>query len=635
MSVENSPIEEKEIKSTTEEIPVVETPASTEESPVTETTESIKTDTESISEASDTTTPVFHWNTKEEVLERLQAVSQEAENADKQELDALKLTFYKLYKQEQENARKQFIEANGEEATYAPQPSEDENKFKSLMALIKEKRTAMVAELEKQKEENVIRKLAIVEKIKAMVEASEDVNKAYNEFKQLQQEWNEIKLIPQGKANELWKNYQFYVEQFYDLIKINKEFRDYDFKKNLEIKTNLCIAAEKLMTEPDVISAFHQLQKLHQSFRDTGPVSKELRDEIWNRFKTASTEVNRRHQQHFEALKAAEQNNLDQKTVICEIVEAIEYDTLKTFSEWDNKTQEIIALQSKWKTIGFAPQKMNQKIFERFRSACDEFFRRKGDFFKNLKEQMNANLEKKKALCEQVEALKESTDWKETAETLTKIQKEWKEIGPVQKKYSDSVWKRFISACDYFFEQKNKATSSQRSIEQANLEKKKAIIANLEELDTTLEGEEAVARIKAIVKEYNEIGHVPFKEKDKIYKKFRELVDKEFDRLHVSAVNRKLSNFRNTISQNAKGFNKESQFGRERRDLMRTYENLKNEIQTYENNLGFLNASSKKGNSLVTELNRKVEKLKSDLELIVQKIKVLDEANTENTETEN
>ena len=635
MSVENSPIEEKEIKSTTEEVPVVETPASTDESPVTEATESIKANTESTSEANDTTTPVFHWNTKEEVLERLQAVSQEAENADKQELDALKLTFYKLYKQEQENARKQFIEANGEEATYTPQPSEDENKFKSLMASIKEKRTAMVAELEKQKEENVIRKLAIVEKIKAMVEASEDVNKAYNEFKQLQQEWNEIRLIPQGKANELWKNYQFYVEQFYDLIKINKEFRDYDFKKNLEIKTNLCIAAEKLLAEPDVISAFHQLQKLHQSFRDTGPVSKELRDEIWNRFKTASTEVNRRHQQHFEALKAAEQNNLDQKTVICEIVEAIEYDTLKTFSEWDNKTQEIIALQSKWKTIGFAPQKMNQKIFERFRSACDEFFRRKGDFFKNLKEQMNANLEKKKALCEQVEALKESTDWKETADTLTKIQKEWKEIGPVQKKYSGSVWKRFISACDYFFEQKNKATSSQRSIEQANLEKKKAIIANLEELDTTLEGEEAVTRIKAIVKEYNEIGHVPFKEKDKIYKKFRELVDKEFDRLHVSAVNRKLSNFRNAINQNAKGFNKESQFGRERRDLMRTYENLKNEIQTYENNLGFLNASSKKGNSLVTELNRKVEKLKSDLELIVQKIKVLDEASTENAETEN
>ena len=635
MSVENSPIEEKEIKSTTEEVPVVETPASTDESPVTEATESIKANTESTSEANDTTTPVFHWNTKEEVLERLQAVSQEAENADKQELDALKLTFYKLYKQEQENARKQFIEANGEEATYTPQPSEDENKFKSLMASIKEKRTAMVAELEKQKEENVIRKLAIVEKIKAMVEASEDVNKAYNEFKQLQQEWNEIRLIPQGKANELWKNYQFYVEQFYDLIKINKEFRDYDFKKNLEIKTNLCIAAEKLLAEPDVISAFHQLQKLHQSFRDTGPVSKELRDEIWNRFKTASTEVNRRHQQHFEALKAAEQNNLDQKTVICEIVEAIEYDTLKTFSEWDNKTQEIIALQSKWKTIGFAPQKMNQKIFERFRSACDEFFRRKGDFFKNLKEQMNANLEKKKALCEQVEALKESTDWKETADTLTKIQKEWKEIGPVQKKYSGSVWKRFISACDYFFEQKNKATSSQRSIEQANLEKKKAIIANLEELDTTLEGEEAVTRIKAIVKEYNEIGHVPFKEKDKIYKKFRELVDKEFDRLHVSAVNRKLSNFRNAINQNAKGFNKESQFGRERRDLMRTYENLKNEIQTYENNLGFLNASSKKGNSLVTELNRKVEKLKSDLELIVQKIKVLDQASTENAETEN
>ncbi len=562
------------------------------------------------------------YQTKEEVLVRLRELSKDAENAGKQELDTLKQTFYKIHKAEQENVRKQFIEENGEEAVYTPAHSLEESEFKSIMSAIREKRNALNVQQEKLKEENLKKKTVIIEKIKTMVESSEDVNKAYNDFKKLQQEWNEIKLVPQGKINDLWKSYQFYVEQFYDLIKMNNEFREYDFKKNLEIKTNLCIAAEKLTQEPDVVSAFHQLQKLHQSFRETGPVAKELREDLWSRFKTASTEVNRRHQAYFEELKASEQNNLDQKTVICEIVESIEYDTLKTFADWDNKTKEVIALQAKWKTIGYAPQKMNQKIFERFRSACDEFFRRKGEFFKGLKEQMSSNLEKKKTLCERAEALKDSTEWKETTEILTKLQKEWKEIGPVQKKYSDTVWKQFISACDYFFDRKNKATSSQRGLEAENLEKKRAIIARLEELDDSLEGDEAVARIKGIIKEYNEIGHVPFKEKDKIYKKFRELVDKEFDRLHVSAVNRKLSNFRNSVHQGGK----ESQTGRERRDLMRTYDNLKNEIQTYENNLGFLSTSSKKGNSLVTELNRKVEKLRADLELIVEKIKVLDEA---------
>lgn len=568
------------------------------------------------------------WQTKEEVLTRLKELEKDAENAGKQELDALKQAFYKLHKAEQENARKQFIETHGEEAVYTPVHSTEEAEFKSIMSAIREKRNALNLKQEKLKEENLQKKTEIIEKIKTMVESSEDVNKAYNEFKKLQQEWNEIRLVPQGKINDLWKSYQFYVEQFYDLIKMNNEFREYDFKKNLEIKTNLCIAAEKLTQEPDVVSAFHQLQKLHQSFRETGPVAKELREDLWNRFKAASTEINRRHQAYFEELKAAEQTNLDQKTVICEIVESIEYDSLKTFAEWDHKTKEVIALQAKWKTIGYAPQKMNQKIFERFRSACDEFFRRKGEFFKKLKEQMSANLEKKKALCEQAEALKDSTDWKETTEILTKLQKEWKEIGPVQKKYSDAVWKQFIAACDSFFDRKNKATSSQRGIEAENLEKKKAILTRLEELDESLEGDEAVARIKGIIKEYNEIGHVPFKEKDKIYKRFRELVDKEFDRLHVNAVNRKLSNFRNAISQGGK----ESQIGRERRDLMRTYENLKNEIQTYENNLGFLNASSKKGNSLVTELNRKVEKLRADLGLIIEKIKMLDEADKKQEE---
>ena len=563
-------------------------------------------------------------STKEEVLLRLKEVAQDAENANKQELDGLKQTFYKIHNAEIEAAKKTFVENGGAEEEFIAQPSGVEEEFKSLMAAIKEKRSALAAEIEKQKEENLQVKLSIIEELKELVESPDDANKSYNEFKKLQQQWNEVKLVPQAKVNELWKNYQLHVEKFYDILQLNNEFREYDFRKNLEIKTHLCEAAEKLADEQDVVSAFHQLQKLHQEFRDTGPVAKELRDEIWNRFKAASTAVNRRHQQHFEALKESEQHNLDQKTVICEIVEAIEFDQLKTFAAWETKTQEVIALQNKWKTIGFAPQKMNVKIFERFRKACDEFFKKKGEFFKLLKEGMNANLEKKKALCEKAESLKDSTEWKETAEILTKLQKEWKTIGPVSKKYSDAVWKRFITACDYFFEQKGKATSSQRSVEQENLEKKKAIIARLTAIDETTDADEASKEVRELMKEWNGIGHVPFKEKDRLYKQYHGLIDQLFDRFNISASNKKLSNFKSSIG-NIQSGGSQSLY-REREKLVRTYENMKNELQTYENNLGFLTTSSKKGNSLLTEINRKVEKLKSDLELVLQKIKVIDES---------
>ena len=404
------------------------------------------------------------------------------------------------------------------------------------------------------------------------------------------------------------------MEKFYDLLKLNNEFREYDFKKNLEIKTHLCEAAEKLAEETDVVSAFHQLQKLHQEFRETGPVAKELREEIWARFKAASTAVNRRHQQHFDALKEAEQQNLDQKTVICEIIEGIDYNELTNFAAWDAKTQEIIALQNKWKTIGYAPQKMNVKIFERFRAACDAFFNKKAEFFKTVKENMNENLEKKRALCEKAEALKDSTDWKATADTLVKLQKEWKTIGPVAKKHSDVIWKRFITACDYFFEQKN----------QANLEKKRAIIAQLEAIGEETEADTAIEQVRTLMKEWNAVGFVPFKDKDKVYKQYHALVDKLFERYNISQSNKKLSSFKNTISNIQEG--SPQALYREREKLMRAYDNMKSELQTYENNLGFLNAASKKGNSLLTELNRKVEKLKADIDLVKEKIKVIDES---------
>lgn len=560
---------------------------------------------------------------KAEILEKLKQLAADVENAKKAEIDSLKQAFYKLHNAEQEAAKQQFIEKGGAAEEFVPQHDSAEDEFKKAMSVIKEKRNELAAEQEKQKELNYQVKLSIIEELKELTESPDDANKNFTEFKKLQQQWNEVTLVPQAKVNELWKNYQLYVEKFYDLLKLNNEFREYDFKKNLEIKTHLCEAAEKLADEPDVISAFHQLQKLHAEFRDTGPVAKELREEIWARFKAASTVVNRRHQQHFEAQKEVERNNLDQKTVICEIIEGIDYAELTSFAAWDNKTQEVIALQNKWKTIGYAPQKMNVKIFERFRKACDEFFHKKSEFFKQLKENMSENLEKKRALCEKAEALKDSTDWKATSEVLVKLQKEWKTIGPVAKKHSDAIWKRFITACDYFFEQKNKATSSQRTLEQENLEKKKSILEKLAAISEDTDSEEATQQVRDLMKEWNGIGHVPIKDKDKIYKQYRNLVDSLFERFNISASNKKLSNFKSSINAIQEG-NPQALY-REREKLVRIAENLKNELLTYENNLGFLNASSKKGNSLLTELNRKVEKLKSDIELMKEKIKVIDE----------
>jgi hypothetical protein len=569
-------------------------------------------------EESDVT--ITSLQTKEEVIERLQEISNQEEPANKSTLDAIKQTFYRLKNAEIEAARKAFEENGGNPDEFVSPKDELEEQFKDIMSAIKEKRNAIKAEEEQEKQANLEKKLAIIERMKELTDSSEEANKSYNEFKKLQAEWNEIKNVPANKINELWKSYQLYAEKFYDLIKLNNEFREYDFKKNQEIKIQLCESAEKLTEEEDVVSAFHQLQKLHQEFRETGPVAKEQREEIWARFKAASTIINKRHQQHFENIKEKEQRNLDEKTVICEIVESMEYDKIQTFQDWHDKTEEILALQAKWKTIGFAPQKMNTKIFERFRAACDEFFKRKSEHFKSLKVNMNENLEKKKQMCEKAEALKDSTDWKATAEILTKLQKEWKEIGPVAKKHSETIWKRFVSACDYFYEQKNKAESSHKVVEQENLEKKKAILNKLSEYNAMDAEAISAEAIKQLSKEWNAIGHVPFKEKDRIYKQYHALVDSLYIKLNISASQKKLKNFKSNIS------NKENNIHREREKLVRAYENMKNEIQTYENNLGFLNSTSKKGNGLVQEMNRKVEKLKADLDLILKKIEMIDES---------
>ena len=559
--------------------------------------------------------------TIEEIIGRLEEIINSEEKTNKQELDALKQNFYKLLKNKQEEAKEAFVEAGGNVDEFTPQHDTQEDEYKALMAQIKERRQQQLQQEEALREENLQRKQAIVERLKVLSEGNLEDN-AYNEVKQLQQEWKEIGEIPATRMGELWKNYQLYMEKFYDLMKLNNEFREYDFKKNLEIKNRLCEEAEKLIEEKDVIEAFRKLQKLHVEYKETGPVAKELREALWLRFKTASGEINRKHQAFYEARKEVEQQNYDQKVAICEIIEAIDYESLQTAKGWEEQTKEVLALQAKWKTIGYAPQKINVKVFERFRAACDVFFNRKASYFKQYREDQTQNLEKKRILCEKAEALKESTDWKATADTLSRLQKEWKSIGHTAYKQSEELWKRFIAACDYFFEQKGKATSSQRTEEMGNLEKKREIINQLAAIGME-NAEEAGKKVRALVQEWNSTGHVPFKEKDKIFKEYRSLVDNLFEQLNLSASQKRLNNFRSNLGTSG------NSLPRERERLVRAYENMKNEIQTYENNIGFLNSSSKKGNSLVNEMNRKVEKLKSELQLIVEKIKVIDEQTDE------
>ena len=566
------------------------------------------------------------YKTKKEVLERTRQIAQEVDNPDKDEVDHLKTMFYKLHIAEREKEQKEYLEAGGDPEKYQVKPDEDEEAFKAEMTIIREKRAKIFQQQEAEKQDNLQKKLDIIEKIKAMATSPEQANKSYNDFKTLQQEWKEIKAVPADKANELWRNYQLYVEQFYDLLNLNREAREYDFKKNLEKKTHLCEEAEKLADEPDVISAFHQLQELHQQYRETGPVAKEKREEIWSRFKAASTVINKRHQQFFDDLRAKEEDNLTRKTALCEKVEAIAKQENKGTADWERRTNEIIDVQKEWKTIGFAPQKMNVKIFERFRAACDDFFSRKAEFFKERKAMLYENVGKKKALVEKAQALTDSTEWKSTSDKLIALQKEWKTIGPVPKKIGDKLWSDFLAACNHFFEARNTATSSVYNEEKANLEKKRNIVAQLKEIADKAESD-AQDKVMDLIDEYNAVGHVPFRDKDKIYKEYHDILDRLNKELNISVARRKLDNFKSNLKNIAK--HGDEAIDNERARLFRRYEQLKSEINTYENNIGFLNVSSKKGNSLIDEMNRKVLKLKDEAKLLYEKIKAIDTANKE------
>lgn len=571
--------------------------------------------------ATEETPSLQTYKTKKEVLARLKEIVANKEFSNKEEIDHLKTSFYKLHIAEREARLKEYLNAGGDPDKYQIVPDEDETVFKAEMAVIRENRTKLFQQQEAEKQANLEKKLEIINKIKAMATSPEQANKSYPEFKELQQQWKEIKAVPANKASELWRSYQLYVEQFYDLLKLNIEAREYDFKKNLELKTKLCESAEKLADEPDVISAFHQLQELHQQYREIGPVAKDLRESIWARFKAASTVINKRHQQHFEDLRAKEEDNLARKTELCEKAEAIAKEENKGASDWEKHTKEIIALQAEWKTIGFAPQKMNVKIFERFRSTCDDFFGRKAAFFKDLKDSFAANIEKKKALIEKARAMCDSTDWKSTGDKFIALQKEWKTIGGVPKKIGDQLWNDFLEACNKFFAARNAANAGVHNEERANLEKKRSIIEKLRNF--TAEGVDNVQeKVQQLIEEYNSVGHVPYKEKDNVYNDYHAALDKLYKELNISTSRRKLDNFKTNLKNVAK--RGEDALDNERGRLMRRYDQLRQEIQTYENNLGFLTASSKKGNSLVDELKRKVQKLKDDMELVKQKIKAID-----------
>jgi hypothetical protein len=641
-TVEELPVENSETKEFTIENPIVEevvleetempeTPSAEEKIPETETLDlAVETEILPLEDPEILESSLFkeiEKLDKTQIIEKLaDKVNLDITEVIKNEIESLKQAFYKLKRIETEEAQKAFVADGGLEEDFKPEIDDIEEKLKELLAIFREKKATLAAKADKVKEDNLAAKKQIIEKLKELIESKEDFYKVYNEFRKLQQQWREIKQVPQAAVNDLWKEYQLYSEKFYDLLKINNEMRDYDFKKNLELKQTLCEAVEKLENEKDVISAFYQLQKLHQEWREIGPVAREIREEIWSRFKKASAIINKKHQDHFESLRTLEHRNLEEKTVLCEEMEAVDYSKLTNFKEWDEQNKRVLELQDKWKTVGFAPKKSNVKIFERFRTACDVFFQNKSEFYKSVKGNMDENLDKKKELCEKVEALKDSQDWKETTDKLIALQKEWKSIGPVSRKHSDAIWKRFIGACDYFFEQKNTHFSSQKTEEIDNLKKKKEIIEKVNSIDLNLSVAEATSIIRELMSEWNKTGFVPFREKDKIHKEYQEAIDKHFDRLKIDKSERRLQSFKSNLNDISSGGDRsKNKLLGEREKLMRTFERLKNDIQTYENNIGFLSVSSKGGGGLVKEMNRKIESLKEELNLIVKKIEVIDE----------
>ena len=627
-------MESRELSSSKKEIAqeVNLTPEANEQAPVAELseqkTEVVETATDETvnqtletPEVSEESSTNFAQMDKSQLLEALQQLALRPVQEVKDEVARVRAAFLAIRKEEQAKEKQQFLEKGNEEAAFAPMTDEVEEQFKSVYAEIKEKKAAYNAQQEALKQENLQKKLEIISKITEIAADADNVNRQYNTVKQLQQDFKAIGEVPSENDTEVWKAYQVAVERFYDLLKMNKELRDYDFKKNLEQKQALCAEAEALDEESDIVEAFKKLQALHNTWREIGPVSKEIREELWTRFKNASAVINKKYQAFFEERKLNEKKNADGKEALCVRIEAIGTDDLKTYAAWDEATKAIIALQEEWKTFGFASRKVNADLFARFRKSCDDFFEKKAAFFKKMKEELAANLAKKIELCEKAEALKDSTDWKATTDALVALQKEWKTVGPVVKKHSDAVWKRFIAACDAFFEEKKKQNVNIHSVEHENLKQKKEIIAQIKAIFEDENKDDAPAKVRQLMKQWQEVGHVPYKEKDKIYAEYKALIDKAFEELDMKANKARMANFANSIKQ----MGDSNKVYHERERLVRAYEKKSQELKTYENNFGFFNAQSKSGNSLLKEMERKIAKIKDEISILEQKIKMIDE----------
>lgn len=627
-------MESRELSSSKKEIAqeVNLTPEANEQAPVAELseqkTEVVETATDETvnqtletPEVSEESSTNFAQMDKSQLLEALQQLALRPVQEVKDEVARVRAAFLAIRKEEQAKEKQQFLEKGNEEAAFAPMTDEVEEQFKSVYAEIKEKKAAYNAQQEALKQENLQKKLEIISKITEIAADADNVNRQYNTVKQLQQDFKAIGEVPSENDTEVWKAYQVAVERFYDLLKMNKELRDYDFKKNLEQKQALCAEAEALDEESDIVEAFKKLQALHNTWREIGPVSKEIREELWTRFKNASAVINKKYQAFFEERKLNEKKNADGKEALCVRIEAIGTDDLKTYAAWDEATKTIIALQEEWKTFGFASRKVNADLFARFRKSCDDFFEKKAAFFKKMKEELAANLAKKIELCEKAEALKDSTDWKATTDALVALQKEWKTVGPVVKKHSDAVWKRFIAACDAFFEEKKKQNVNIHSVEHENLKQKKEIIAQIKAIFEDENKDDAPAKVRQLMKQWQEVGHVPYKEKDKIYAEYKALIDKAFEELDMKANKARMANFANSIKQ----MGDSNKVYHERERLVRAYEMKSQELKTYENNFGFFNAQSKSGNSLLKEMERKIAKIKDEISILEQKIKMIDE----------
>ena len=587
----------------------VETPAAT--SP---------TETETETAAPEDVAPI----TAPELMEKLKTIIEKEENVSAEDLARFKQQFYNLHNERLREERQKHIDAGNEAETFVPQPDPFEEEFKKLMTDIKEMKARQRAQIEAEQQRNLERKQAIIDQIMKMSDDTDNVNRHYPQAKELQNEFKAIGEVPQQKATEIWKSFQDAVEHFYDQWKVNKELRDYDFKKNLSEKELLVSEAVKLDTEEDVVTAFKRLQELHDKWREIGPVDKEHREEIWARFKDASAAINKRYQAFFEERKKREQDNEAAKTVLCERIEAMDLGALTSYSAWNKATQEIMKAQEEWKKIGFASRKANNTLFTRFRKRCDEFFAAKAEYFHNVKDEMAQNLEAKTRLCEQAEELMNSTDWKSTTDKLVELQKQWKTIGTVQKKYSDTIWARFMAACDHFFEQKKAATAGVKKTEQANLAIKREIVDTLTKLnapDATTPREEAIKTINELRAKWQQTGHVPFREKDKLHETYREVVRQLFDKYDIHETKARQASFENAIEELSAD---KSKLSRERERLMRTYESRRAELQTYENNLGFFNAKTKTGDSMMRDLQNKIQRIKNDIADLEKKIQLID-----------